>query len=200
LIPITIAKKCFLLSKDAVKTLPVLRSIPGQYSVRSSISRKRPIRLVCVGAAKKLSIAEHVSDKELSAYLDLYVATRNRGFFQYLQKASITPPQQELWLQSSGQDAPNDRYCGTGSLPFPSLSPDKHVEHGLWCKGCELVSREWSSNDPIPEHSAHLVLPGRRAENVVYRYPEIARSRAELLAHIEECPGAKKLLQQAKLS
>jgi hypothetical protein len=198
LIPISIAKKCFLLSKDAVKTLPVLRSIPGQYSVRYSISRKRPIRLVCVGAAKKLSIAENVSERDLSACLDLHGATADHGFFQYLQKASITPPQQELWLQSSGQDAPNDRYCGMGSLPFPSLSLDKHVEHGLWCKGCELVRREWSSNDPVPEHLAHLVLPGRRAENVVYRYQEIARSKAEFLAHVEECPGAKKLLQQAK--
>ena len=128
LIPISMAQKCFLLSKAAAKTLPVLRSVPGKYHVRYPISRQRLIGLVCVGVAKELSIAENVSERDLSAYLELHVATFDRGFFQYLQKASITPPQQELWLQSCGQDAPNDRYCGMGSLSFPSLSPDKHVE------------------------------------------------------------------------
>ncbi|KAM0695948.1 hypothetical protein Q7P36_004431 [Cladosporium allicinum] len=198
LIPISMAKKCFLLSEAAAKTLPVLRSVPGKYHVRYPISRQRPIGLVCVGAAKELSIAENVSERDLSAYLELHVATFDRGFFQYLQKASITPPQQELWLQSCGQDAPNDRYCGMGSLSFPSLSPDKHVEYALWCKGCELVSREWSSNYTIPNHLAHLVLPGSNPAKVVKHFREIARSKAEFLAHIEVCPGAKKLLQQAK--
>jgi hypothetical protein len=56
LIPISMAKKCFLLSEAAAKTLPVLRSVPGKYHVRYPISRQRPIGLVCVGAAKELSI------------------------------------------------------------------------------------------------------------------------------------------------
>jgi hypothetical protein len=82
-----------------------------------------------------------------------------------------------------------------GSLPFPSLSLDKHVDHGLWCKGCQLVCRQWTSNDPTMEYMSHFFLRGRQVINVIYHYEEFPRSKAEFLAHIEECAGVKKLLQ-----
>ena len=204
LMTIATAKKCFRLSAAQAKSLPVVRSVPGRYSVGYEISRQRPIGLVCVGAAKQLATADGGFDDEgMAAYVETLhdscgLSDKDYDYFLHLQKARLTPPQQKLWLLPSGSENTNDRYCGMGSLPFPSLSPDKRVEHGLWCKGCELVSKESRRSYPIPEHLAHLLLPGCLAEDVVNRFPKIARSKAEFLAHIEECTGAKKLLQQAK--
>lgn len=38
-VPITTAKKCFGLSTSGAKTLPIMRSLPGKYHVRYTISR-----------------------------------------------------------------------------------------------------------------------------------------------------------------
>lgn len=206
LMTIATAKKCFVLSAAGVKTLPVLRSMPGgEYKVgKYPISRRRPVGLVSVGTAMKLAIAEGVSEEDMATMTGIYFGTdggvheQDYEYYCFLQKTRITPPQQELWLQQTKQEPSKDRYCGMGSLPFPSLSPEKHVGHGLWCKGCALVSREWSPNDPIPEHLAHLVLPGSQPQYVICHYEEIPRSKAEFLAHARGCTGAKKLLQQAK--
>jgi hypothetical protein len=208
LMTIATAKKRFVLSAAGVKTLPVLRSVPGgEYSVGcDSISRLRPVGLVSVGAAKKLAIAEGVSEDTMRAVTEAYhdkevggLSENDYDYYRFLQKARITLPQQELLQQQPrSQHAPKDRYCGMGSLPFPSLSQDKHVDHGLWCKGCQLVCRQWTSNDPTMEYMSHFFLRGRQVINVIYHYEEFPRSKAEFLAHIEECAGVKKLLQQAK--
>ena len=208
LMTVATAKKCFVLSAAGAKSLPVLRSVPsGQYSVgKYSISRQRAVGLVSVGAAKRLAIAEGVPEETMRVVTEAChdgevggLSDIDYEYYRFLHKTRITAAQQELWQQqSTSQVVPKDWYCGMGSLPFPSLSLDKHVENGLWCQGCALVSSEWSSSDPTMERLPFFILHGNDVEYVVYHYEYFPRSKAEFLAHVEECPGAKKLLEQAK--
>ena len=208
LMTVATAKKCFVLSAAGAKTLPVLRSVPsGQYSVgKYSISRLRPIGLVSVGAAKKLAITEGVSEDTMRAVTEAYhdeevggLSEKDYDYYRFLHKARVTSDHQELSQQQpTSQDAPKDRYCGMGSLPFASLSPGKHVEYGLWCQGCAPVSSERSTNDPTVEQLPFFIINRGEVEYVVYHSEGFPRSKDEFLAHIQECPGAKKLLELAK--
>lgn len=202
LLPRPIAKECFGLSAAGTKTLPFMRSVPGTYSIRHTIHHPKPVGLVCVGDAKKLAIAENKSEESMRQHLEnkrsAGLSQRKYQMYHYLQSAPIARPEQELWLQPTVLN-PRDQYGGMGSLPFPHLAPDKHVERGFWCRGCELVYNRWvrSPRDPAPDHLSHLILPGGIAANVVFHFHAIARSKAEFLAHIDECPGAKELLRTA---
>lgn len=51
-------------------------------------------------------------------------------------------------------------------------------------------------NEPCSGHLSHLVLPGCRADAVVYAMQEIARSKTDFLSHIDTCPGANMLLKR----
>ncbi|WPH02136.1 Hypothetical protein R9X50_00499100 [Acrodontium crateriforme] len=201
-IPISTAKKCFGFSAAGAKTLSIMHSLPGKYHVRHTISRQRPIRLVCVGAAKKLAIAENRSEdcmrQDLEHKRSAGLSEKEYYLLRFLQKAQITPPGPELFVQPTESNVPNDMFCGMASLPFPYLAPGNHAEHGFWCLGCELVWRRWSPNDSSPDHLSHLVLPGCRAADIVYNMQDVARSKAEFLSHINECPGAKELCQAAR--
>ena len=191
LMTIATAKKCFRLSAAQAKSLPVVRSVPGRYSVGYEISRQRPIGLVCVGAAKQLATADGGFDDEgMAAYVETLhdscgLSDKDYDYFLHLQKARLTPPQQKLWLLPSGSENTNDRYCGMGSLPFASLSPGKHVEYGLWCQGCAPVSSERSTNDPTVEQLPFFIINRGEVEYVVYHSEGFPRSKAEFLAHIQ---------------
>ena len=176
-----------------------MRSLPGKYHVMHTVARQRSIRLVCVGAAKKLAMAENRSKECMSQDLQhkrsAGLSDEEYYLLRFLQQAQTTPPGRELFLQPTESNVPNDMFCGMASLPFPFLGPGNHIEHGFWCLGCELVWRRWSPNNSIPAHLSHVVPPGTCATNIVHRMQDIARSKAEFLSHISECPGAMDLLQ-----
>jgi hypothetical protein len=196
-IPLALARKCFSLSAAEANSMPNLRSIPGKYFVGHSICRQRSAGLVSVSHAKQLSFKIHDSQEQMRLDLE---AQRSRlpisdfHTFRFLQQAPLVPPGLDLSIQPEESNVPNDRYCGMASVPFPYLRSDGQVEHGFWCLGCEVLRREWWGNDPIPEQLAHLLLPGCRADNVVNSRQDIARSRAEMLCHIDQCPEARSLI------
>lgn len=200
-IPISMAKKCFGLSATGAKTLPILHSVPGKYYVKHMISRKRSLRLVCVGAAKTLAIAEGSSEERMTQELELKriagLPLKEYYTMRFLLRPPVKPPRLELFVHPTQAEVPSDMYCGMASIPFPYLGPSNGIEHGLWCLGCELVSRKWSRNDPFPDHLSHLLLPGCLADDIVYNMQEVARSKAEFQSHILSCPGAKALIEQS---
>lgn len=196
-IPLSVARNCFSLSVAEAKSIPKLRSIPGKYFLGYCISRQRSVGLVSVSHAKELSIKIHGSQEQMRLDLEAQrssLSTFDFHTFRVLQQAPLVPPGLDLSIQPTESNVPNDRYCGMASVPFPHLRSDRQVEHGLWCLGCEALRRNWSANGPIPKQLAHLLLPGCRADNVVNSRQDIARSRAELLRHIDQCPEARSLI------
>lgn len=198
---LSVAKRCFDLSSAAVKTIPIMRSLPGKYWVGYNISRQRPIRLVCVGTAKRLAISEDVSEAQLRQVLETTRSARclsdNRDYYmlRHLEAAPLSPPGSSFLMRGTESNVPNDMYCGMASMPFPFLAARKQIEYGFWCLGCELVQREWHPNSPIPDHLAHLLTPGCLADDVVHKVQDVAWSRLGFLCHVDQCPGAKKLIR-----
>jgi hypothetical protein len=200
-ISMSMAKQCFGFSAAGAKTLPVMRAIAGNYNVKHTISRRRPIQLVCVGAAKKLAIAENTLLSTRQAQRHQYSTPRSQtklSMLRFWQGARLAPPGPQLFMKPTVNFEPNDMYCGMASLQFPYLVPGNPVEHGLLCRGCMLFRLWWVRGDPTPAHLSHLALQGRRADDLVDEYQEVARSRAELLAHVKDCPGVQRMLQEAK--
>lgn len=201
-VPMATAKKCFGFSAAGAKTLSLMRSVPGKYHVRHTVARQRPVGLVCVGAAKKLAMAENRTEEcmrqDLEHKRSAGLSDKEYHLLRFLQKAQTIPPGRDLFLQPTESNVPNDMFCGMASLPFPFLGPGNHVEQGLWRLGCELFWRRWSPNDLTPRHLSHLVPPGCRAADIVYNMQDVARSKTEFLVHINGCPGATDLLQEAR--
>jgi len=199
-IPISEARKCFDLSVASAKELPTMRSLPGKYYVRCSISRKRQLRLVSVRAAKELAIKENKSTEYLAHSLEnrRTAGTPSMDYYmlRWLQAAPLQPPGPELAVRSSGgnvPNVPNDMFCGMASVLFPSLLAGNRVDKGLWCLGCEKNCREWYSNKS-KEAGRRLAAPGGDVKHALYAMQSVARSEADFFDHIRHCPGAAELV------
>lgn len=198
-VPLSVAKRCFGLSAASAKALPMMRSLPGKYHVKYSISRQRSIGLVCVGAAKRLALRELESEEQMPQKLEGDLSAgclSEKQYYQlrHLQRAPLSPPGPEFHMQPVESNSTNDMYCGMASIPFPYLTPDKRVERGLWCLGCEQVRRVWSSNETTLERLEDSLPSDCRASDMVNMMPDIVRLRDDFISHIETCPGAKKLM------
>jgi len=191
------AQRCFDLSPASVRRLPTLHSVPGQYYVRYSISRKRQLRLVSVRAAKELATKENKSASYLAQDLE---NRRTAGLSldeyytqRWLQAAPLQSPETELTTRSTQANVPNDKFCGMASILFPSLSSGDRVESGLWCLGCEETYREWSPHRPN-ELVSQLVATGSDTEETLYALQHVARTETVFFEHILHCPGARILV------
>ncbi|KAK3117901.1 hypothetical protein LTR53_000314 [Teratosphaeriaceae sp. CCFEE 6253] len=197
-IPIAEARKCFDLSADSVKALPVLRRVPGKYYVGHNISRSRSTRLVSVKSAKELALKQGKTEQDLAAILDAHRPTVRQILdyhtLRWLQAAPLQPPSPRLAMQPSGADIPNDKFCGMASVPFPSLSASKRAETGLWCLGCEKACREWSANVVNAAVAQWAVAGGDSdVQRALHRLERVARSEADFFEHLKHCPGAKEM-------
>nr|POF23987.1 hypothetical protein CFP56_54923 [Quercus suber] len=200
MISIPKARKCFGISAARVKSLPIMLSVPGTYGRGRESSRQRRIRLVCVGSAKQLAIAENRSEmsmrQDLERKYSAGLARQELWPLRYLLKAQLPLPSSEPFNPRRDEMVPEDKYCGMALLLFPHLAPDHRTEYGFYCLGCELLSRRSSLScpsyllPPVDLDSIHSALC-HSVEDVVW-------SRAEILNHIDECSGAKELSQRVR--
>lgn len=118
----------------------------GRHQARDNIRRQatKPVTFACpfsVGSAKRLAITIHGSaesiTRALSARRTKVRSEKEFYRFKHLQDAPLEPLGQNPSLLSSKANAVDDAYCGMASIYFPSLLPDRRVEHGLWCRGCD---------------------------------------------------------------
>jgi hypothetical protein len=92
-------------------------------------------------------------------------------------------------------DQPENVWLGTASIHFPSLSNQKTLERGLWCRGCGsnhqrvwyMSSNQRSSLVPLNLEDDH-VLEGKR-----YR----ARSKSGFLEHVQHCSGIESVISDS---
>jgi hypothetical protein len=188
------ARDFFTLKDLDLKTLPVIQSIPGTYSIDRRISRKRSIRLTSVREAKELALKVHGSSEAISR-ASKYANTRDFNFYKsrWLQAAPLEPLAEDpLSLKDVG-NTPSDDLCGTGSVPFPSMSPSG-AESGIWCRGCERTFELYRLDKLDWDTVSRLVPPGcdpfEFLEGLQYR----AMSQAEFLEHAKHCHSAREVI------
>lgn len=198
MIPPTLARDCFDLTKHDSKALPILRSIPGVYSVRNKISRKRPILLTSVGAAKELALRVHGSTKALeniSAAKQSHMSIQNFRKYTRLVAAPLEPLSQDPLTLDHTSNIPQDEFNGMGHVPYPSMSKCGTVENGLWCRGCERTFEIYRSRGLDQAVISSMVPHGA---NITFQYimgmQYRARSRSEFLEHAKQCHSAKEVL------
>lgn len=190
-IPTALAGKCFYLTPHQLKEIPVMRSIPGIYSVGHRISRQRRLRLTSVKAAKELGIKVHGSMANIAKTFN---ASRARKItFQWLQNAPLQPLGQDPSTLPTKEHTPNDDFCGMASIPFPSLMPNKELETGLWCRGCEQTFERYGLGHLAYNAVSDSIPRGCYPLRVLLGMQRRARSKAEFLEHIKYCRGAREL-------
>jgi len=196
LIPLAFARDCFNLTRQQVKDLPTMRSIPGKHFVRRSISRLRPIKLTSVHATKELAIKVHGSVEAIARNLAierLSTTTRKPYNAVWYQDAPLLPFSQDILTLKSIGNAPNDDFGGMGSIAFPSIL-ENEVENGLWCRGCERTFELYRLQKLDREVVSRLMPPGCDAFKFLMGLQYRARSEVEFLEHAHHCYSATEVI------
>ena len=199
-IPISQVKSCFGITNNQLKRLPVMRSIPGRYSVRNSVSRRQRIRLLCVETAKRLAIEENGDDEWMdseleSKYTNALLSSKDYHNYKWLQAAPLQSPNPGFAARSLNRCRTSDEFCGMASLPFPYLTVTNAINEGYWCLGCELTYRQWSSGKLNIGDVSHLISPRstRLVDDQLRELAQRARSSAGLLEHLPRCIRGRSL-------
>lgn len=191
---------CFGLFGGLFESIPIMRSIPGKYSVRHEISVRKRVKLVSVKQAKQLGISIHESQETMNLAGYLKMAPKLRRHENYIVRwlAGFTDAWHER-LNAFGVfiNAPKDHFYGMASIEFPCLRPnaDAELENGLWCHGCRMNFEHYKSTRKLDNYTQPLV-SGHDPLTELFWMAYQARSRAEFLEHIEDCKKAKYLLRQ----
>ncbi|KAF2430640.1 F-box domain-containing protein [Tothia fuscella] len=196
LISLAFARNCFNLTRQQIKDLPTLRSIPGKYYVRRNISRLRPIKLTSVKATKELAIKVHggVDVMSISQATESLTATNRRPPNAiWYHNAPLKPYSQDILTVKGIGDAPTDEFGGMGSIAFPSMSGSV-IENGLWCRGCERTFELFRGQQIDRDVVSRLVPPGCDAFQFLNSLQYRARSEADFLEHAQHCYSASEVI------
>ncbi|KAH8728358.1 F-box domain-containing protein [Phaeosphaeriaceae sp. PMI808] len=196
LIPLPFARACFGLTRQQSKALPTMRSIPGTYFVRRSISRLRPTTLTSARAAKELAIKVHGSTDAIARilatkHLRTTIPKPYTGI--WYQNAPLQPFSQDILTLKSIGSVPNDEFGGTGSVTFPSMVGNV-VESGLWCRGCERTFELYRFQKLDRDVVSRLAPLGCDAFRFIKGLQYRARSEAEFLEHAQHCYSATEVM------
>lgn len=196
------AKRVFVLSKRSVDKLPKIHVIPGMYSLSRKPAPENCI-LTSVAAARAVGIWEHGSpDKLADALLKKYNSNvrKSAGLLslgQFFQRGPRpVAHDQDILLLPTLTNIPDDMFFGMASLPFPSLSSPKHIELGLWCKGCSTTLRQYASSRLRNDILQTIVPPKSECHPtiVLIGLERRAYLKKAFLRHIRHCYGAQQLV------
>lgn len=196
LLPLPFARDCFDLTRQQLKALPTMRSIPGTYFVRRSFSRLRPITLTSVRAAKELAIKIHGSTDAIARNLAkkrLRAAIKRPYNVMWYHDAPLQPFSQDILTLRSMGSAPNDEFGGMGSVAFPSMLGNV-VENGLWCRGCELTFELYRFQKLDRDVVSQLAPRGCDTFKFLMGLQHRARSETEFLEHAQHCHSATEVI------
>ncbi|KAF2816416.1 uncharacterized protein BDZ99DRAFT_505848 [Mytilinidion resinicola] len=177
MILLLLVRECFGLTKQQVKALPVMWSIPGKLS--------------SVKAAKELALKVHRLLEELATIYPLdswNLPTHKMDKFIWYRQAPLDLLSQDPLTIPDANIRPLDEFCGMGSIPFPSLLSGRgstEPEQGLWCRGCEFTYKECAIEEMDYITLSRLVPPYYRAW-----------SKADFLQHAKHCHSAAAVISQ----
>lgn len=194
----TTTRKIFGLTSKQIKQLPALQTIAGHLGARGEKPYPASRRLVSVqdvanAALTRYNTIQYFNDQVASRRLGSENARDVARFMRPALQAG-NPRQDPLRIPDPVPD-PNrvDNYFGMASVNFASVVDLEHVEHGLWCKGCEWLELWYELHLPNPIRPGlvpHGRIPGKFLLDMKFR----AYTKAGLLEHVRGCYGAQQLL------
>ncbi|KAF2802824.1 uncharacterized protein BDZ99DRAFT_454540 [Mytilinidion resinicola] len=200
MISLPLVGECFGLTKQQLRALPIMRSIPGKYRVAHSVSHQRSIRLTTVKAAKELALKVHGSLEALATKFPLdarNIATVNKlDTLTWYRQAELRPLSHDPLTIKDVGIRPRDNFCGMGAIPFPSLLKNG-TEQGLWCRGCEFTYKTGVAIEEMdPSTLSGLVPQGCDADQFLLRIQYRAWSKADFLQHAKHCHSTAAVISQ----
>lgn len=182
---VSAAATCFGLGKDQIKLLPTMLSLPARYGLEKvrMLQSKRPW-LVSIARAREIGIKLHGSREKMEARVEAATVRRMAKFDQRLRNPPVNrrrprEPLDPKWILGSQEDP----FRFVASMYFPSVDErGGTVERGLNCSGCQDRLARFSRQS----HIVAGLLELRKRQRTSY-------SRQEFLAHLKECPDAKRI-------
>jgi len=192
------AKKYFGLSKQHLQQLHTLQVISGSYGIGASVAPNNR-RLISAKAAKALGLIVHGSAERLAQAMERRCKSTRliiKGRYLQGERAIPSTPGQDLLFQPSQGNMPTDDFFGMASIPFPSLSKSGEIEDGLWCRGCEVTTRQYDTRR-LPNDVLETIVPlNCHAQRVLLGLERRARLKESLLNHVKHCYGAWQLVPE----
>ncbi|KAF7560268.1 hypothetical protein G7046_g3879 [Stylonectria norvegica] len=190
------AKKCFGLTQRQLRTIPIMRSIPGTYSVRGpeKTHRKR-YQLVSVRHAKQLGLLVHGSSEKLAEFMPSIpaagaVPSKEFHEFKRYHEAPLEPPGSDMSKLPERANIGNDRFAGMASLRVPYIS-GSGADWGYICRGCQIAYRH-SRDGSLPSAVvSELCPPDTNPDRPLFALTTRFYSRDGLLDHAKDCYGMR---------
>ncbi|KAG8668322.1 hypothetical protein FPOAC1_007701 [Fusarium poae] len=137
MITIATAKKCFGLSQRQIQTIPIMRNIPGTYSVRTlEKTHRRVNQLVSVRHAKQLGLDVHGSLETLAQFMPSIAGRNGRSKFYDFKRyheAPLEPPGCDMSKLPGKANVGNDPFAGVASLRAPDVKSHTGISNmGLY--------------------------------------------------------------------
>lgn len=176
----TMAKACFHLTDNQLKSIPIIRITPWSMWQRSLMKAKRTYKWRSVGLrqVKQLAIEIHGSAEAVRA-LSLESSSFNRRqrsqSMRWWREIPPNPTDGALFLQN-GVRWPSEDYSQKPLVRFPTLT-NNGLDYGNYCRGCR--------GHEVTSKSSFYQSPGNRLW-----------SKSLFPQHVRECQGSKVLRSQ----
>ncbi|RMJ13617.1 hypothetical protein BHE90_005897 [Fusarium euwallaceae] len=205
------AEKWFTLTNEQLQSIPIMRSIPGFYKLRTSILHPESHQLVSIKQLRQLAIKVHGSPEKVAELLppkssmvvvdeELGIGLSKCGPFELLEefhKAPLEPPGCDLSRLKFNGLLP-DQYPGMASIHIPSITKFGHIEKGHQCRGCRHSMYKYSVGIvllPIPGYD----IPAGMAPMPILKALAVRlRAWPDFRAHVLQCEGVRRLLAGEK--
>ncbi|KAF4449551.1 hypothetical protein F53441_7210 [Fusarium austroafricanum] len=194
------ARKCFGLTQRQLQTIPIMRSIPGTYSVRTLEKTHRKLyQLVSVRHAKQLGLDVHGSPEKLAEFMPSTPARgeRSRKFYEFKRyhEAPLEPPGRDMSKLPQKANIGNDHFAGMASLRVPYIS-GSGADWGYLCRGCQVTYRHFGHGSLPSAVLSELCPPGMCPDRPLFALTTRFYSHEGLLNHIEDCYGIQQILRR----
>ncbi|KAH7176330.1 hypothetical protein EDB81DRAFT_836399 [Dactylonectria macrodidyma] len=182
---LNMARKCFHLTNNHLKKLPILHSIPSTYGVMLHVSRRKVYRLVH-GSTENVANLMPISPPQGMSLREFWI-------FKWFHKAPLEPPGCDLSRMPERSNLVEDDFGGMASIRMPYLSGTS-ADSGRLCKGCRRV-KALHSQGLLPAAVLEGLAPrGIRPSRPLRALTTRLHCREGFVEHIKTCYGANKLL------
>lgn len=210
-LPREAASVCFGLSRRQAAALPHLRRVPGTFGRLGELTGQAAAEeFVSVRAAKEAGLRRHGSAAAMAAFLTLRhrqapLDHKDLRYYRWLHAETAVEHRggDPFFARFGLLPRMDDRFRGLATMRFPSVPPDGMPvppERGVWCRGCRLNLRNFTSMALRYPAALHF-LGDLWSQNLLLSVcAEREWTRDGFLEHITECEGGpaveRELLRQ----
>ncbi|KAM5341789.1 hypothetical protein ACJ41O_014820 [Fusarium nematophilum] len=190
------AKECFHLTEDHLTRIPIMHSIPGEYQIRTWISRRRVFRLVSLKHVRQLALEVHGSAEKVAEFKPQHPPPSMRDYhkissFRRFHEAQMEPPGVDLLRVPSAAVVPKDDFGGVASMHMGCLGKDGVVDSGQICRGCALLQSLCTSGQLPVRYLMQFGPRGVDVSRALLAQSSRMYSKECFAGHVKSCFGAR---------